>query len=62
MKYEFDMHEWDYNTHKSDLYTQSAISTCRVRFLHEECNLNMQCDFNRHEYDYNTHECDFMAH
>jgi hypothetical protein len=50
---EFDRHECEFNTLKSDFYTKSAFSTRRVD--------TYLCEYDTHECDYDTLECDLYT-
>jgi hypothetical protein len=53
----------DFNTQKSDFYTQSVISPCSVSFPHAECDfVTYKCGYDTHECDYYTYECDNDTH
>jgi hypothetical protein len=55
----------DFNTHKSDLYTQSVMLIHMSVIMTHTCwnhscvwCSHAYCNFNTHECDFNTHECD----
>jgi hypothetical protein len=63
-EFESDNNDCNFNTHKSDFYTQSVVLThmsVNTRLTHkcDNDNFHTHSEFDTHECDKVTHDCDF---